>query len=231
VRRLVIIGHNGNANDILDMLEALRAKGDTWEVLGYLDDSGPSRGCLRQLPWLGRVEDARKWLPAEFILAVGSEHTYFDRDRIFRATDLGESSLCKLIHPIAQVSQTAYLGPGTVINFGSYIGASAILDTGVYLAPMVHIGHDTKIGAWSVLAPGAVVCGRVTLGRGVYVGAGSIIRNDVVVGDGALIGMGAVVTKHVPARSVVVGNPARVIRVFDPGANIGNGVDRVCTRS
>lgn len=44
------------------------------------------------------------------------------------------------------------------------------------------------------------------------IGSGAVILPGVTIGEGAVIGAGAVVTKNVPPRSVVVGNPARVVR-------------------
>lgn len=52
-----------------------------------------------------------------------------------------------------------------------------------------------------------------TLGHDVWVGAGAFIRRGVTVGDGAIVAAHAVVTKDVPPYSIVVGNPARVLRL------------------
>ena len=50
------------------------------------------------------------------------------------------------------------------------------------------------------------------IGNDVWVGANVVVKKGVVVHDGAIIGASAVVTKDVPAYSIVVGNPARVIK-------------------
>lgn len=50
------------------------------------------------------------------------------------------------------------------------------------------------------------------LKRGCWLGFNSIILKGVTVGDGAVVGAGSVVTKDVPPHTVVVGNPARVVR-------------------
>jgi acetyltransferase-like isoleucine patch superfamily enzyme len=48
--------------------------------------------------------------------------------------------------------------------------------------------------------------------RGASIGSGSTILSNVVIGEGAIVGAGSVVTRDVPAWSVVAGNPARVLR-------------------
>lgn len=54
--------------------------------------------------------------------------------------------------------------------------------------------------------------------RGASVGSGSTILAGVTIGEGAVVGAGAVVTKDVPPWTVVVGNPARVLRKVEGGS-------------
>ncbi|MCC1498218.1 CatB-related O-acetyltransferase [Alcanivorax sp. 1008] len=59
--------------------------------------------------------------------------------------------------------------------------------------------------------------GPIVIGNDVWIGAGSKILSGVRVGDGAIIGAGTIVTRDVPAFSVVGGNPGRVLRArFSP---------------
>lgn len=51
----------------------------------------------------------------------------------------------------------------------------------------------------------------VIIGDNVWIGAHCIILPGVIIGDGAVVGAGSVVTKSVPAKTVVAGNPARPI--------------------
>lgn len=55
----------------------------------------------------------------------------------------------------------------------------------------------------------------VRIGDGTVVGVGAVILEGVTIGERALVGAGSVVTRDVPPRSVVFGNPARVIRTWD----------------
>ena len=48
--------------------------------------------------------------------------------------------------------------------------------------------------------------------KGASIGANATILPGLTIGEGAMVGAGAVVTKDVPPRALVVGNPARVVR-------------------
>lgn len=54
--------------------------------------------------------------------------------------------------------------------------------------------------------------GRIKIGSNVFIGAGAIILPGIEIGDNVIVGAGAVVTKDIPNDSLVVGNPARVIK-------------------
>ena len=52
--------------------------------------------------------------------------------------------------------------------------------------------------------------------QGASIGSGAVLLCDITVGEGAIVGAGSVVTEDVPANSVVVGNPARLVRYLQP---------------
>ena len=63
--------------------------------------------------------------------------------------------------------------------------------------------------------PGFDVFGKVTIEDGAYIGSHSLIMPGVIVGRCAMVAAGSVVTKSVPERMVVAGNPARIICSVD----------------
>jgi len=56
----------------------------------------------------------------------------------------------------------------------------------------------------------------VTIGDNCYIGYGAIVVPGVTIGDNCIIGAGAVVGSDIPANSIAVGNPARVVGQRDP---------------
>lgn len=78
----------------------------------------------------------------------------------------------------------------------------------VTFAPNVHVlAHDASTKTFLNYTKVA----NVHIGNDVFVGAGSIILPGVSIGDNVIIGAGSVVSRSIPAYSVAVGNPARVI--------------------
>ncbi len=107
------------------------------------------------------------------------------------------------------VENDTTIGAMTKIQAEAYITAYSTLEEHVFIAPCVVTTNDNWMGRTeqrfgNMKGP--------TIRRGARVGGGAIICPAVEIGEEAFVGAGAVVTKDVPARTVVVGNPARVLR-------------------
>lgn len=97
------------------------------------------------------------------------------------------------------------------IHTQAFIPEVSILRKGCWIGPRVCITN-----AKYPLAPGVKESLKgATIGEGAKIGANSTLLPGVCVGAWALVGAGAVVVKDVPAHSVVVGNPARVINTVE----------------
>jgi len=107
------------------------------------------------------------------------------------------------------VENDTTIGAMTKIQADAYITAYSTLEEHVFIAPCVVTTNDNWMGRTdkrfgNVAGP--------TIRRGARVGGGAILCPGIEIGEEAFVGAGAVVTKDVPPRAVVVGNPARVVR-------------------
>lgn len=66
----------------------------------------------------------------------------------------------------------------------------------------------------------------VRIGDDAWIGTGSIIFPGVCIGQGAVVGAGAIVTSDVPDFTIVVGNPAKPLRMIEPGAALQPPVEK-----
>ena len=97
------------------------------------------------------------------------------------------------------------IGDGTVfLHFG----------LGVVLHNRTVIGKDCKIYQ-NVTIGSRNSVGPPEIGNNVLIGAGAILLGKIVIGNGASIGAGSIVLEDVPENAVVVGNPAKIIKIKD----------------
>ena len=107
------------------------------------------------------------------------------------------------------VENDTTIGAMTRIQAEAYITAYSTLEEHVFVAPCVVTTNDNYMGRTEQrheLTKGP------TIRRGARVGGGAVLCPGVEIGEEAFVGAGAVVTKDVPPRTIVVGNPARVLR-------------------
>ena len=82
------------------------------------------------------------------------------------------------------------------------------------MAPAVQLYTATHPLDPAHRAAGLEMAYPIRIGSNVWIGGGAIVLPGVTIGEGAVIGAGSVVRSDVPASTLVVGNPARVIRAL-----------------
>jgi len=93
------------------------------------------------------------------------------------------------------------------------IGNGVAITTGVMILCHQRDLSDYRVGMYAMHCPFKE--GKVVIKDGAHIGIGAIIMPGVTIGEGAVIGAGSVVTKDIPAYSVAVGIPAKVIKTFE----------------
>jgi acetyltransferase-like isoleucine patch superfamily enzyme len=134
--------------------------------------------------------------------------------------DIGEGSVihdqvnlfeCKIgknckIDAFVYVEEGVVIGDNCKIRPFVFIPTGVTIEDGVFVGPNVSFTNDKypKVqGKWKLL--------HTRIKKGASIGASSVILPGIIVGEEALVGAGSVVTKDVPNRAKVAGNPARII--------------------
>mgnify|MGYP001046639594 CR=1 FL=1 len=115
--------------------------------------------------------------------------------------------------------QNIHLGEYVYLNFSCTIldcnevriGNHVMVGPGVQIYTAAHhLQAEPRNQGWEVAK-------AITIADNVWIGGSAILLPGVNIGQNAVVGAGAVVTRDVPANTVVVGNPARVVRVIEQG--------------
>jgi len=151
--------------------------------------------------------------------------------RLYNLTETESERGTILMRLLAQIGQNSFIEPPFFCSYGMniYIGDHVYLNvlSTILDCNEVHIGHHVMIGpavqiytaahhlqaqsriqGWEVAKP-------IVIEDNVWLGGGAILLPGVRIGRNAVVGAGAVVSRSVPANTIVAGNPAKVIREIE----------------
>jgi sugar O-acyltransferase (sialic acid O-acetyltransferase NeuD family) len=151
-----------------------------------------------------------RWLASPFLVPLFTPG--HRQAALGEARAAGFTEAWTLIDPSVPAPRRIAIGKGSYVNAGCSLGSASEIGDFVFVNRGASLGHHARIGDFASIGPGVVIAGHVTLGRGVVIGAGATVLPELTIGDNAVVGGGAVVTRDVPPASLVVGNPARVVR-------------------
>lgn len=141
----------------------------------------------------------------------------------------GEKRTAMLREMFAEIGEGCYIEPPFHANWGGrhvHFGKSVYANFNLTLVDDTHI----YVGDYTMFGPNVTVATAghpilpslrekafqynmpVRIGRNCWIGAGVVIVPGVTVGDNTVIGAGSVVTRDIPANSVAMGVPCRVVR-------------------
>jgi len=106
------------------------------------------------------------------------------------------------------------IGDRVSLQSSTYITRGVLIEDDVFCGPRVTTMNDKRM---SYRRPNLTfIRAAPRILRAARVGGGSVLMPGITVGENALVGSGAVVTKDVPDKAIVVGNPARIIGWVPP---------------
>jgi len=122
---------------------------------------------------------------------------------------------CK-IASFVEIQRGAILGKNVKVEAFAFIPTGVTIEDGAFIGPHVCFTNDRYPRATSEagdpLGPEDWVVVPTLVKRGAAIGANATIVCGITVGEDAMIGAGSTITRDVPARSLVLGSPGRVVR-------------------
>jgi acetyltransferase-like isoleucine patch superfamily enzyme len=111
-----------------------------------------------------------------------------------------------------KISSHTFICEGVTIEDHVFIGHGVMFINDMYPRATAAGGQLQTEADWKVE--------RTVIRKGASIGSGATILANVTVGENAIVGAGSVVTKDVPAHSIVAGNPAKVLRSITPTVEV-----------
>lgn len=200
----MILGAGGHGAVVADAAMSM----NRWSDIRFLDDDTGLGPTVLGIPVAGVLGDWRALSRegTEFVVALGSNAL---RQEYLEDIVRQDCVLTKVIHSSAIISPFSELEVGVVVCAGAVINPRVIVDQGAIINTGATIDHDCAIGMAAHISPGANLSGGVSVGVRAWLGIGSSVREGVNIGEDAVVGAGAAVVSDVPAKSTVVGVPAR----------------------
>ena len=106
-----------------------------------------------------------------------------------------------------KISSHSFICEGVSIEDEVFVGHHVVFINDRYPQATAKDGRMQTEADWQVI--------RTHVKRGVSLGSGAVILCGVTIGEGAVVGAGSVVTRDVAPRTIVAGNPARVMRQLE----------------
>ena len=178
---MILYGNGGHAKVIRDCLKKLEI-----EVSAIFDDNSTGLYDPLTLP------------DTPLLIAIG------DNAARQAVASKVKHPFGQVIHPSAQVSESATVGEGTVVFHNAVIQAATYIGRHCILNTACVVEHDCQMGDFVHIAPNATVCGNVSIGEGTLIGAGAVVLPNLNIGKRAVIGAGCTIRKDVPDFAVVV---------------------------
>lgn len=207
MKELFIIGASGFASEITQYIE----DNNESKILGYFDLNQVEYEKYNfKAPYLGRENDYEFSSNDNILIAISNTKL---RCEIY--TKLKEKGLNfpNFIHKNTFISKNSSIDEGSIlcpfVTLTSNIKIGKNFQANIYS----YVAHDCIIGNNVTFAPSVKCNGNVIIEDDVYIGTAVIIHQGkpnkpLKIGKGAIIAAGSVVTKSIPAGTMVFGNPA-----------------------
>ena len=128
------------------------------------------------------------------------------------------------IGAFVEIQKNAKVGNNCKVSSHTFICEGVTIEDDVFIGHSVTFINDsypraTSEGRLQTEADWKVE--KTLVKKGASIGSGTTVLSNVTIGENAIVGAGSVVTRDVPANTIVAGNPAKILRSIAPEIKVG----------
>jgi acetyltransferase-like isoleucine patch superfamily enzyme len=216
-QKIAVFGGRGGGTHAAMTILNLSEAGQPYSFAGYLNDRLPIGTSIYAGNVLSSFDD---WANLDedllFLAPLHQAGRMQQNCARILGLDIPNSRWATVVDTRAAVAENSSIGRGSYILAFTSVSTHSIVGAHCTLRFGARVGNDVTVGDFVFLGMNSILCSSSRIESGAHIAPGAAIGNNVRVGRFAVVGLGAVVTKDVPDYAVVVGNPARVLRMIEP---------------
>ena len=213
MKNIVIIGAGGFGREVAWLIEDINKVNKQWNLLGFIDENIKNHGkVVNGYKVLGGFEFLENKNDIYYVCAIGKSSI---RKRVVEdKCDNLKIKAATLIHPSVIMSNNFNtIGEGSIVCAANVLTVNISIGKHSIINLDCTIGHDVKMGNFSTIYPSSNISGECIIGECTEVGTGTQVIQGKKIGDNCILGAGSVVINDINENCVVVGIPAKVIKV------------------
>jgi sugar O-acyltransferase (sialic acid O-acetyltransferase NeuD family) len=200
VRKLALIGAGGHGRVVRET-----ALISGWDEIDFFDDHleiDPSKNIVGSVDYF--LANMQQY--DGVVVAIGNNKI---RAALYLMLENAGANFATIIHPFSFISDSAFIGLGSVVMAGVIVNSKVIIGRGSILNTSCSIDHDCEIGDFVHLCPGVHLAGGVCINSESWIGISSSIIQNIKIDKSVFVAAGSLVISDVSSGNSVRGVPAK----------------------
>lgn len=206
---LAIYGTGGGGKETMHMAEEIQKYESKWEKIVFIDDTKKT-GKFKGYECYPYDVFKKKYSNEEVKIhtAIGELQS---KRKVIEKIKLDGYKLENIIHPHANIAESALLGDGVQIKMGACVGENCIIGEGTWIQAYAVIKDNVTVGNWCQISAKCSIEKSAMIDDSVFIGMHAVVLPGIKVKNFSIISMGAVVCSDVQTECVCMGNPGRIM--------------------